>query len=143
MQAQTINNFWVAYNADMRTGRPTKTPRTTFGARLCALREAAGLSQQEVADRLQITQPSYAYWERHEVALKPDQLTKLAAVLKVSVERLLEEPKSNNSRGGPVGKARRVFEEVSSLPRHQQQRIIGVVEDLLSVQRANGHKQAA
>ena len=35
-------------------------------------------------------------------------------------------------KGGPVGKARRVFEEVSKLPRHQQQRILGIVEDLIA-----------
>ena len=30
--------------------------------------------------------------------------------------------------GGPVSKARRVFEEVSKFPRHKQQRILSVVQ---------------
>ena len=36
---------------------------------------------------------------------------------------------------GPVGKARRAFEQVSKLPRNQQKHIIRVVEDLLVAQR--------
>jgi hypothetical protein len=57
-------------------------------------------------------------------------------VLNVSVDYLLGRENGGQRKGGPVGKARRVFEEVSKLPRHQQQRILGIVEDLISAQRA-------
>jgi len=36
---------------------------------------------------------------------------------------------------GPIGKARRVFEEVSKVARHPQQRILGIVENLLAADR--------
>jgi transcriptional regulator with XRE-family HTH domain len=63
-------------------------------ARVCsrsssALREQAGLSQQQLADRIGLTQRAYAYWERHPVALRPDQLLKVADALNVSVEDLV------------------------------------------------------
>ena len=132
MQAQSITDFLPVYNAAMKTGRPSKSERSDFGVRVCALREAAGLSQREVAAHLGISQPSYALWERNDVALRPDQLVKLAGVLGVRVEALLHPPSNNNRRGGPAGKAKRVFETVSQLPRSQQQKILEVVEALVA-----------
>lgn len=138
MQAQSITEFPPAYHGDMKTGRPSKSERSDFGARVCALREAAGLSQREVAAQLGISQPSYALWERNDVALRPDQLLTLAKALNVRPEELLNPPTANNRRGGPAGKARRVFEAVSLLPRNRQQKIIEVVEALVA-QHANGN----
>jgi len=89
----------------------------------------------QLADRLGITQSTYAGWERRTTALKPEQISKLAEVLNVSVDYLLGRDNGRQRKGGPVGKARRIFEEVSQLPRHKQQRILGVVEDLLAAQR--------
>lgn len=116
----------------MKTGRPAQSMRSPFGTRLCASRETAGLTQHQVAQQLGISQPSYALWERKEVSLKPDQLVRLAKILDVHVEELIEEPQSSLRRGGPVGKARRIFETVSKMPRYQQQKIIGVVEALVA-----------
>jgi transcriptional regulator with XRE-family HTH domain len=112
----------------MRTGRPSQRQRSPFGARVRALRVSAGLSQQHVADQLGISQSAFALWERHVVALKPEQLTKLAQILRVRVEELLEEQPRPQKRGGPVGKAQRLFEAVSRLPRHQQEKIYAVLE---------------
>ena len=62
MQAISVNIFDAGYLADMPRGRPSKRQRPPFGERLRALREAAGLSQQQVADKLDITQTAYAWW---------------------------------------------------------------------------------
>jgi transcriptional regulator with XRE-family HTH domain len=132
MQALSITKFFTAYDGDMRTGRPSKSERSDFGARVCALREAAGLSQREVAAQLGISQPSYALWERNNVALRPDQLLNLAKALGVRVEELLNPPAVSRRRGGPAGKAKRVFEALSKLPRHQQQKIVDVVETFVA-----------
>ena len=110
------------------TDNDPMTHDTDNDPRVCALREAAGLTQEHVAEQLGISQPSYALWERKEVALKPEQLTKLVKILDVRIEEVLEEQPAPARRGGPAGRARRVFETVSHLPRHQQQKIIDVVE---------------
>ena len=141
MQAFSVTIDALAYDDLMQIGRPSKHPRTAFGERLFAARTAAGLSQAQLAEKLGITQTSYADWERYPVALRPDQVKRLIQILNMSFEQLYGVAPSRSRNGGPVGKARRVFEEVSNLPRHQQQRIVSVVEDLLSVQRSNGHKQ--
>jgi len=129
MQAKYESFFAGDYNAGMQTGRPTSRQRPPFGERLYALREAAGLSQQQVADRLGMKHSAYAWWERHPVALRPDQIGKLTEILNVSVDELFSKEEKNGRRGGgPVGKARRLFEAVSKLPRSQQQHVLTVVE---------------
>jgi transcriptional regulator with XRE-family HTH domain len=116
----------------MQTGRPAKTKRSEFGTRLHAAREARGLSQAQMAEKLGLAQQSYAAWERRNVALRADQLQQLAVILGVGVDQLLgHEPKPARA-AGPVGKARAVFERVSQLPRATQQRILANVEDALT-----------
>ena len=132
MQAESQSKGMGLYATDMQTGRPTTTERTAFGTRLHALREAAGLTQQEVAEQLDIAQSSYATWERQTPAIRPDQLDRLADILGVAVADFFStKPPTASQRGGPLGRARRVFEEISALPRKKQKRILDVVEDLL------------
>jgi len=131
MQAFSVSRITLPYTADMAMGRPAKTRRSAFGERLHHARLEAGLSQKQIAEQLGITQQSYAGWERRSTALKPDHLTSLGRILGVAVEHLLGQDARRGSKGGPVGKARLVFEEVSRLPRHKQQHILRVVQDLL------------
>jgi len=91
-------------------------------------RQTLGLSQAEVAARLGITQAGYAAWERDSVALRPDQVEKLTEILNISVDELFGKEKNGRRNGGPVGKARRLFEAVSKLPRSQQQHVLTVLE---------------
>ena len=118
-------------------GRPTDRKRTAFGDRLVAARDAAGLSQRELADRLKVRQSVLSWWERRPVALKPEQLAELATTLGVSTDELLGRQTETKRSAGPTGKARKVFEAVSKLPRHHQQKIVEVVEALIA-QRVSG-----
>lgn len=122
----------------MQTGRPSTRPRTPFGARLHAAREARGLTQAQVAEELGITQTAYALWERRTVALKPDQIEKVAEVLGVSIEHLFGKEEKRNGRGGSVGKLQQLLETASSLPRSQQQKLLAVVEPFVEQHAKNG-----
>lgn len=83
----------------MNTGRPASQPRTPFGKRLQAAREARGLSQAQVATQIGMSQNAYACWERKPVALRPDQIEQLAKILNVPVDTLF------NGKGGMNRKA--------------------------------------
>lgn len=125
----------------MHTGRPTAQPRTLFGQRLLAARESCGWTQAEVAEQLGITQPSYADWERYPVALRPEQVAQLAQLLNVSLEYLFGRVSPQSRRGGPTGKLYHVFEKVSTLPRHQQNKVVEFVEAFVERQ-TNGMSKA-
>jgi transcriptional regulator with XRE-family HTH domain len=85
----------------------------------------------QVAEHLGITARAYAFWERDPVALKAEQLAALAKLFDVSVDYLVGQEPPRERKGGPMGRVRRVFEQVSRLPRSQQQYILKVVEDLV------------
>jgi transcriptional regulator with XRE-family HTH domain len=112
-------------------GRKLKKPRPPRAARLVALRKAAGLSQAELARLIGEPQANIAYWERTEKPPRSDVLPKLADVLGVRIEELLDVQASRSRRSAPAGQARRLFEEVQKLPRRQQQKVLDVVSAIV------------
>lgn len=138
MQVISITRKTGVYDWPMQTGRPSSRPRSPFGARLHAAREARGFTQAQVAEELGITQTAYALWERRQVALKPEQIEKVAEVLGVAIESLFGKEEKANLRGGSVGKLQRLLEAASSLPRSQQQKLLAVVEPFVEQHAKNG-----
>lgn len=65
-------------------GRPSDSDRTEFGERLYQARVKRALTQEQIAELLEMDQSSYANWERNEVALKPAQIDKLVEILGVT-----------------------------------------------------------
>jgi transcriptional regulator with XRE-family HTH domain len=120
------------YDPHMPAGRPATKEPTEFGLRLSAARKDAGLTQLELGERVGVTQRVVAYWERESVGLKADQLVSLADALGISVDVLLGRDSRPKRRGGPAGRARRVFDQVSALPRGKQQRVLDIVETILA-----------
>jgi len=131
MQGQSSIFSNRAYIISMPGGRPKTRKGTEFGERLSKMRQSAGLTQTQLAEKVGVSQKVVTYWERESVGLKADQLILVAEALSVSVDSLLGRP-APKSKGGPVGKTRQVFEQVSTLPRRQQERITGVVEALIA-----------
>lgn len=60
-----------------------------FSERLKDLRKQAGLTQVNVAERLGVSQPAYASWERGIKKPTQENLVKIAQVLNVSVDYLV------------------------------------------------------
>ena len=60
-----------------------------FGNRLCALRRQAGLTQQEAANRLGVTNKAVSKWETGKSKPSVNALRQLSALYHVSVEELL------------------------------------------------------
>jgi len=112
-----------------------KSNRSALGERIARARAAAGLTQHQLAERLGVSQQMVGYLEVRPVAVRPEMLAKISEVLGVSLDELIGGNGAPRKPTGPAGRVRRVFEEVSRLPRNQQQRIAGVVEDMLTAQR--------
>lgn len=60
-----------------------------FSERLKDLRRQAGLTQVDVAEKLGISQPAYASWERGVKKPTQENLVKIAQILNVSVDYLV------------------------------------------------------
>ena len=60
---------------------------------LVQLRESAGQSQQELADRLFVTRQAVSRWERGEAVPSSDLLKQLSALFNVSINTLLGSPR--------------------------------------------------
>lgn len=117
------------YNAAMP--RPLSRTRPRQGARLADLRRAAHLSQAALARLIGESQQNVAYWEQSDKPPRSDVLPKLAHVLGVSVEQILDVKTPIGRRNGPVGKVRKLFEDVSELPRRQQDKVVEFVSALV------------
>ncbi len=60
-----------------------------FGVHLVELRKAAGLSQNQLADKLGVPQSNISFWEQWEKPPRGEVLPKLAEALGVSMDELL------------------------------------------------------
>jgi transcriptional regulator with XRE-family HTH domain len=104
--------------------------KTASVSRLRALREARGLSVRELARQLGEESSNVSFWERTGTLPRSNVLLPIAKILGVTVEELLGEQPSRVV--SPGGKMRQVFEQVSKLPRRQQDHILKVVTALLA-----------
>ena len=87
MQAFSYISLNRPYTAkDMITGRPASKPRTALGLRISAARQSAGLTQQELAEKVNVTQRVIAYWEREAVSLRAEQINALSSALNVTAD---------------------------------------------------------
>src|ERR1051326_4873357 len=108
-------------------GRKLTKSRPKQGARLAELRKAAGLSQYDLARKVGVPQPNIAFWELSAKPPRSDVLPKLARALGVTLDDLIEDKSAKeilHNRRGPSGKLRKLFDELSLLPRYQQDKIV-------------------
>ena len=106
-------------------------PRTVQTNPLRALREAAGLSLRALARQIGEDHSNVRYWETSGMPPRSDVLVPMAKALGVTVEVLLGHPTAKR-RVTPAGKLGQVFEQVSQLPRRQQEKIVDVVSALVA-----------
>jgi len=118
-----------AYTCAMaNTGKFTKRKPSEFGRRIAEARRRACLTQAELAKKLGVTQQVIAAWERRNVALRAEQIKTLAEALGTTADYLIGISVNWKGIEGPSGKVRHVFEQVSKLPRRQQEKVVEFVE---------------
>jgi transcriptional regulator with XRE-family HTH domain len=108
----------------------------SHGKRLKAYRQAAGLSQRELARQIGERQSNVQYWEASGKLPRSNVLVPMAKALGISVPELLGESKPKRS-GSPGGRLGRVIDELTQLPRRQQKQIVDVVEALVVQKKAD------
>jgi len=106
------------------------------------MREAAGLTQQQLAQRIGVEQSTIAFWERGAKVPRSDVLPKLATALGVTIETLLGVSKPKPRQPVAKGRLQQLFEAASHLPRRQQRKIIDMVEPFVE-KHVTDHRKAA
>ena len=106
-------------------------------SRLKALREAAGISQRELARLIGEGQSNIQYWETTGKVPRSDLLIPLSKALGVTLEELLGEPRPKRL-ASPGGRARQLFDAVSKLPRRQQDKVLDILEPFVREQFSSG-----
>jgi transcriptional regulator with XRE-family HTH domain len=126
---EAAKNF---YNSDVMAGRPPTKDAPPFGRRLSALRKSRGLSQRELAARLETTREIIDYYERRSVNPSLAFIERSAEALGVSVAELLgSEPNHGRSRPGPAPRLAERLEQIRLLPRKEQEFVIRFLDTVL------------
>ena len=120
------------YDAAMR-----KKDRPPLGLRLTELRQAAGLTQIQLADKLGVHPSNIGFWELSGTPPRGEVLPKMANALGVSVDALLGVTPTKPKRQAAKGRLQSVFEAASKLPRRQQEKVAEFVGAFVK-QHANG-----
>ena len=72
----------------------------TFGEKLQALRQRAGMSQDALAERLQVSRQAVSRWERDETMPETDKVVALADIFGVTTDYLLRPPPESGEAEG-------------------------------------------
>ncbi len=68
------------------------------GLKLQRLRKERGLSQEELAGKLNVSRQAVSKWERGEASPDTDNLVQLAKLYKISLDQLVENENNENTR---------------------------------------------
>ena len=113
--------------------RPALSKPSVYGLHLATLRQAAGLTQQQLADAVGVKQSNIAFWERAAKPPRGEVLPALAKALGVSIDELLAVSASGQKpHRGPASRLEKLVEEATKLPRRRQQRIADTLEALIA-----------
>jgi len=105
----------------------------TIGERLARLRKERGITQQELAERLDLAQPNVSDYERGILRLHGELIVKIAGILGVSADEILGISPAPRSNGAL--KNRRILrrlQQLDRLPTRDQQAVLRTLDAFLS-----------
>lgn len=107
-------------------------PEQSFGQRLAALRNAAGLSQRQFAKHTGVSQRMIAYYEGRAALPPGDALTVFAATLGVSVDEMVgAKPLKRASAGREHPRLWQRFRQIEKLPLRERKELFSVIDAYL------------
>jgi transcriptional regulator with XRE-family HTH domain len=103
-----------------------------FGPRLARLRQSRGLTQEELGERVGLSNRMIAYYEREEAEPPGPQLPALAQALRVSTDELLGVKRLPEVLGPKTARLLKRLQQVEALPPADQRAVLKVVDALLA-----------
>jgi transcriptional regulator with XRE-family HTH domain len=102
-----------------------------LGARIAELRKEQGLSQQALADQLEVAQQTLAHYEVGRARMPVSLLPELARIFGIGVDELLG-LRNGSGKRGPTPKFQKQLERIAQLPRAKQRLVIEMLDGVLS-----------
>lgn len=117
-----------------------------YGAKIRVIREMRGLSQENVADELHISQSTYSLYESNKVGISAEMLEKIADVLSVTPADLMNQQPIiyiqhnqgtqagyvNEIVSSPPDRYKELYEEIIASKNAEIERLQKIVEKFLS-----------
>lgn len=131
----------AAYTVDAMAGRPPTREAPPFGQRMAALRQERGLSQAELAERLEMSRAMVTYYERKATNPTAEVIQRIANALGVGVDALLVDGQGGRSRQrpGPASQLEQQLAEVRRLPRSKQKFVVEFLDTFLQREAKTAH----
>jgi len=108
-------------------------PQETIGARIARFRREKGMTQVELAQGLDVSQPVISDYENDVIKLSGETIIQLAQILGASADELLGLEKPTRAVGGV--KNRRIYRQLQSidkLPKRDQEALARTIDAFLS-----------
>ncbi|MBD2812687.1 helix-turn-helix domain-containing protein [Xenorhabdus sp. Vera] len=104
-----------------------------LGERITLLRKERGITQAELAQKLNVSQQTVQAWEAGRRRIKVSSLPIVAKIFSVLLEDLFgEEPEKVNRKRGPAPKWQQQIEEIDNLPKTKQKMISEMLSALIA-----------
>jgi transcriptional regulator with XRE-family HTH domain len=106
----------------------------TLGTRIARLRREKGLTQAELAEQLQVSQPVVSDYENDVIRLPADVVVQIAQILAASTDELLgvKAAASVSNTGIKNRRLYRRMQEIEKLPRRDQDALLRTIEAFIS-----------
>ena len=111
--------------------------------RLAELRKQKGLSQEELADKLQVSRQAISKWERGEASPDTDNLIELAKIYEVSLDELVGLSSSPKEEAKPEVKEGVVIDDDGVHITDDEGNTVEITEDKIHIQDENGERVVA
>lgn len=112
--------------------KPRNTTQLEFGERLTDLRKRAGLTQQQLADAVEISRRMIAYYEGDHTPTFAAVLPRIAETLGISTDELLGvAPLGETARSGAAAKLLHRLALVDSLDTADRKQVTQLIDTLI------------
>jgi len=105
----------------------------SIGARISQLRKDKGMTQKELAERLQVSQPVVSDYENDVIRLPADIVGKIAQILEVTSDELLGLKREARSAGNVKNRRlSRRLQAIDALPKRDQEALLRTIDAFIS-----------
>jgi len=105
----------------------------SIGARIAQMRKDKGLTQKELAERLQVSQPVVSDYENDVIRIPADVIGRIAQVLEVTSDELLGLRSETRGRAGVKNRRlSRRLQAIDALPKRDQEALLRTIDAFIS-----------